>query len=327
MSDNIDKQELERLISTHFNLSELRTLMFELGINFEDIEGDSISSKSVELMRYVRRNNKIPSLLEKLKSVRPNVQWPGEADLRNEEIKSINVPYIILAMTRSEVDALIATNNLAIQHIQDTLGSNISLATSYGKNRNDWVPYAFEQDQSISEIVENAANLINESRQNEDVEKVNLVDFSSRFFHEEDDVRIQTWNLLIKLNTCIVFVDSASLFHPILINYLQSSYISTVATMIFLSPIHSNHIQVNRLIEAELESQLWLVSKGFQALNLNYEIGVNNLISLRKWLKIIMPKAIKKVQDSDPNQMSNQILGKLVAREERDINRIFGGVS
>ncbi|MCP5094108.1 MAG: hypothetical protein GY943_01000 [Chloroflexi bacterium] len=326
MPENIDIQELAKSISQYFNLSEVRELCFNLIIEFENIEGTTLKIKSIEFVKYCQRHNRLPSLLKELKRIRPDVPWPEETGI--DESQTINLPYIILAMTRNEADDLIGSGDKeAVQNLQKTLGNNISFSAWYGEKRSDWVPYAPEQDRNINEIIEDVTSLIYEAGEYEGTGGVNLVDFSPSFFHEDVDTRMQAWDLLTKLKNCIVIIDSISLFHPDLISYLQKSHISSEAAMIFLSPIHSHFVDINRLIEAELKSELWLALKRFEDLEMNYEIGVNDLRNLKKWLKTILPKSVEKMQGNKPNWLSNQKIKNLISKKEQGINQTFRGVS
>lgn len=58
--------KLRRFITNHFSLDELRTLCFDLGIDYEELEGKSRSAKVRELLLWAGRNRKFEELLHAL---------------------------------------------------------------------------------------------------------------------------------------------------------------------------------------------------------------------------------------------------------------------
>lgn len=69
------------LITRHFNLEELRTLCFELGIPFDELGGQGLRGVARELLLYVQRRDRWPELLAALRIERPSVLWPDAAGL------------------------------------------------------------------------------------------------------------------------------------------------------------------------------------------------------------------------------------------------------
>lgn len=73
------KQFLTNLLALteqNFNLDELRSLCFHLGINYDRLRGETIDVKASELILYHGRRVQLPDLLTRLKAERPNVSWP-----------------------------------------------------------------------------------------------------------------------------------------------------------------------------------------------------------------------------------------------------------
>jgi hypothetical protein len=60
---------------SHFNEEELRDLCFQLGIDYETLPGDSKTIKARELVAYHERRNRIESLSQVCRQLRPNVSW------------------------------------------------------------------------------------------------------------------------------------------------------------------------------------------------------------------------------------------------------------
>ncbi|MBP6787637.1 MAG: hypothetical protein KA170_08610 [Candidatus Promineofilum sp.] len=69
------------LLTRHFNLEELRTLCFELGIPFDELGGQGLRGVARELLLYVQRRDRLPELLTALTVERPSVAWPDATGL------------------------------------------------------------------------------------------------------------------------------------------------------------------------------------------------------------------------------------------------------
>lgn len=80
--DEANATKLRLLFTHYFTLDEIKDICFDLNINYENLPGDTISSKSRELILFCQRTNDIRSLLEKCASLRPQ-----EAEFSN--IKAI----------------------------------------------------------------------------------------------------------------------------------------------------------------------------------------------------------------------------------------------
>jgi hypothetical protein len=89
-SPNADKSKLRQLILDYFNQVELRELCFELSIPYEQLPGDNLSAKVLELIGFCERRGRMEELLGKCQQSRPNAPWdrinyiadsiPGEAE-------------------------------------------------------------------------------------------------------------------------------------------------------------------------------------------------------------------------------------------------------
>lgn len=66
---------LRQLIAAAFNLDELRALCFDLGIDYDDLPGESKLRKIIELISYFMRQNTLVQFLQYLALARPNVIW------------------------------------------------------------------------------------------------------------------------------------------------------------------------------------------------------------------------------------------------------------
>lgn len=66
---------LHRRLTQTFNQEELRTLCFDLGIDYDDLPGEGKSGKARELVSYLSRAGRLPRLIEAARDLRPDVAW------------------------------------------------------------------------------------------------------------------------------------------------------------------------------------------------------------------------------------------------------------
>jgi len=64
---------LSRFIGTHYSLEDLKTLCFDLGVEFEDLPGDARQAKSRELVTWMLRRGKLDLLLDQIEHDRPGL--------------------------------------------------------------------------------------------------------------------------------------------------------------------------------------------------------------------------------------------------------------
>lgn len=72
---------LARAIEQYYDFEELKTLCFEMGVDFDNLAGDSTSEKSRELVRTIANEGRLNPLMQLLRRDRPTVDWGrfGEA--------------------------------------------------------------------------------------------------------------------------------------------------------------------------------------------------------------------------------------------------------
>jgi hypothetical protein len=69
-------RQLRQLIDEHFNLEEIKTLTFDLGLDYEHLAGETRPSKIVSLLLYLVRRGELSNLIDLLYIQRQSVQWP-----------------------------------------------------------------------------------------------------------------------------------------------------------------------------------------------------------------------------------------------------------
>jgi len=98
--------ELRRLITEHFSIEELRTLCFDLEIDYELVlvDGKSKETWVRELIRHVTREKRLDELIRHLHNKRPNVSWPelylpdssqNKPDVKNSKLVFLRFSIVI----------------------------------------------------------------------------------------------------------------------------------------------------------------------------------------------------------------------------------------
>ena len=75
---------LESLVR-YFDLDELRTLCFDLGLDYDELRGEVKSAKARELITVMLRQNRLAELASRLQVQRPDVDWPDVEAISAEE--------------------------------------------------------------------------------------------------------------------------------------------------------------------------------------------------------------------------------------------------
>jgi hypothetical protein len=66
---------LRQNIVDYFDEGELRDLCFGMGIDYDDLPGQSKRDKARELIAHCKRTTRTIELVAKLRKLRPNVSW------------------------------------------------------------------------------------------------------------------------------------------------------------------------------------------------------------------------------------------------------------
>ena len=66
---------LHQNIAAFFGDEELRSLCFDLGVDYADLPAEGKDGKARELVAYLERRGRIPELVETCRKLRPNVEW------------------------------------------------------------------------------------------------------------------------------------------------------------------------------------------------------------------------------------------------------------
>ena len=88
--NRINLNDLAQLLERYFNMEELKTLCFDLLVDYDSLPGNTRRSKIRELLMYLERRNQISDLLKLLKHYRPNAEWDLFEVSENVASPSIN---------------------------------------------------------------------------------------------------------------------------------------------------------------------------------------------------------------------------------------------
>lgn len=75
-SSQSDRTRLRELLVQSFNIEELQSLSFDLGIDPDGLGGSTKASKARELLLYAERHARLPELIEAIRAVRPFLDLP-----------------------------------------------------------------------------------------------------------------------------------------------------------------------------------------------------------------------------------------------------------
>ncbi len=76
----VDPVRLRQILTNYFNESELHTLCFDLGVDYESLPGDGKGDKARELVAYFERRGYFAKLVEVCYKQRPHALWWGATE-------------------------------------------------------------------------------------------------------------------------------------------------------------------------------------------------------------------------------------------------------
>jgi hypothetical protein len=65
---------LRQILTEHFDLEELRTLCFDLEINFDGLRGEGQEAKARELIAFLQRRERLGQLASYIRQHRPDIK-------------------------------------------------------------------------------------------------------------------------------------------------------------------------------------------------------------------------------------------------------------
>jgi tetratricopeptide (TPR) repeat protein len=96
----VSRAALRSILEQSFSLDEIKALAFELGVDYDNIAGDSLSVKVRELIQLFERINRLNLLLSYIRKVRPNISFESvEPGKSSTATTNPNASYVELVST------------------------------------------------------------------------------------------------------------------------------------------------------------------------------------------------------------------------------------
>lgn len=74
----MDSVRLRQVLTEYFSEEELKTLCFDLGIDYDDLSGEGKTAKARELVSRLERRGEVGNLVAACYHRRPNAYWANE---------------------------------------------------------------------------------------------------------------------------------------------------------------------------------------------------------------------------------------------------------
>jgi tetratricopeptide (TPR) repeat protein len=93
-SESSETAELRHLLATRLSDGDLRTLCFDLGIDYDDLPGEGKSNKIRELLAYLGRRERLPDLIQFARRLRPDI-WGEASHVTPDASPKRRVPFVL----------------------------------------------------------------------------------------------------------------------------------------------------------------------------------------------------------------------------------------
>ena len=77
--------QLRQMLNESFNEEEIRTLAFDLQVDYDSLPGRGKVAKARELIDEIRRNGRIPELVTHCAEIRPHLDWSDQSAITTPE--------------------------------------------------------------------------------------------------------------------------------------------------------------------------------------------------------------------------------------------------
>lgn len=196
----------------------------------------------------------------------------------------------------------------------------------YGETREEWRP-PITNPATVREIVEEVIQQVNRHRQLTPGENILRPQFFSTDFLSDDVAwRGRTWDRLGSLG-CVLIVDAISVFHPLLRQKLLLSEFGSNprVSIVVLSPVGSNTLTINELLEREVAPQIQRAFDRFAVhLDVLCEFGAGDVRALRRWLFRALPETARMIQGSRANPQQRERMRERLGQPAGIDRVIFG---
>lgn len=323
-----DQNNINLLLNHGFTLEELRDFIFfetEFRPVHEQFPQNSGNKRQIirAIIEHAERRDLFETLLKWAAHVNVNTYEKYLPYIKTAGSKAVH--FVTVAMTRSEAEAL-ASGQLfgeaavgagaaeAFQKFKSLLldcGID-DLASYYGAERDEWRP-PFHQNHTLQETIIDIVERVNQDAPL-DMPQIQPHFISTEFFSPDRETRQHTWQATD--TSCIIVIDSISLFHPWVYEILQQSEMSSrdEVALLALSPVNFSQLPINQLIEKRIMDR---ALDRFQELKGLSEFGAGDLRVLRRWLFETLPDVVAHKRQAKPENRS--LLRKHLGRTPRGL--------
>lgn len=229
----------------------------------------------------------------------------------------VDMPFVVLAMTRKEAEELLhgkvpPVNPGKFADLQEKLADMSypaeRLLSFYGDKRDDWrSPLCqVEPDKliTIKSFIEDVVKRLNDAARTANERYIIDPQFRSDDFTDENlTARTKAHKELE--DRCVLVVDSLSLFHPALANFLDRSplahRVKNVVPIAVPPPYYRPAEPIDELIENAMREMMALSYDRFEnELDLLCEFGISHPRALKRWLFAALPRAAKNFSRQSP---------------------------
>ncbi len=292
---------IHEILDEKFDGEELKTLVFRLGVDYDNLSGGGKASKARELIKSLERQGRLPELVQVGKELRPDISWP--------DVTPGELPFVIAAMTRQEAEELKNGSCFSdeqerkrFEEFESRLREQgvADWIEQYGEERDDWRPHCCGDGRSIKEVVTEVFQWV--------ASPIKEIEFYSREFFEEDP---DTWD---KCHPGVVVIDAISLFHPTVKETLKESDVLREVAIVILSPFNTDAMPVTEKIQEHVRGKLKSMAKKFNNFQeTKYVLGISNIHSLIHWLQLVLPPIADQITGEGPNKNSVDNFGKAMS--------------
>ena len=130
MADSELLTQLRQLLVKRFSDSELHTLCFDLGVEYDDLPGSGRADKARELVTYMDQHDRLADLMRVGRRSRPDVPWP---ELNDVPVAKPSPPAsspadspALRAIKRKTLEQRLADLSAEYEAANDQLGSTLA---------------------------------------------------------------------------------------------------------------------------------------------------------------------------------------------------------
>ena len=135
--------QLRQLLVTHFDEGELRTLCFDLDVDYDSLPGEGKANKARELVSYLQRHARLPDLVQIGRKIRSDVPWPLVTEAVSVFAKQVcQVPRArirehgqnIVLLPRASVESLGISEGSAVE-LRNRVSGQVRFSFAYSIDR------------------------------------------------------------------------------------------------------------------------------------------------------------------------------------------------